>query len=180
MRDLTKTVSTGILLWNPTAENLHMQYAGRSLTIKPGEKLEVNESCGNHLLNNFGQRGLTYLKYGDDEQTIKEDAIARNLTFKKRMIGEFNQRNEQRKMMGLGYVPPTKKLSEYSVELGIQLLEPYTLKDVEKEAISKAGEENLKLQKENEALKEDMEKIKQMLAKLLEERSSDEKVAKKT
>lgn len=160
---------------------MHVQYAGRSLTIKSGERLEVNEACGNHLLNNFGQRGLTYLKYGDDEDSVKKDAIARNVNFKKKMIGEFNQRNEQRKMTGgMGYLYPTKKLQEYAVELGIELMEPYTMKDAEKEAIAKSTEENQKLKEENAALRGDVERIKQMLTQLIEDKEKEANKATKS
>lgn len=148
-----------------------MQYAGRSFTLHSGEKQEVNEACGNHLLNSFGQRGLTFLKYGDDEERIGKEAVERNLSFKRRMIGEYNQRNEQRKMMGLGYLPPTKKLREYALELSIILIEPYTLKDTEREAISKSTEENKQLRTENEALRKDINELKSMFAELLEKQT---------
>lgn len=147
-----------------------MQYAGRSFTLHSGEKQEVNQACGNHLLNGFGQRGLTSLAYGDDEAKIGQEAIDRNIRFKKRMLGEYNQRNEQRKMMGLGYLTPTSKLREYAVELAIKLIEPYTMKDAETEAISKATEENRQLRIENEAFRKDMLEMKTMMAELMKGR----------
>lgn len=143
-----------------------MQYAGRSFTLHSEEKMEVNEACGNHLLNSFGQRGLTFLKYGDDEEKIGAEAIQRNVVFKRRMIGEYNQRNEQRKMMGLGYLPPTKKLSEYALELGIKLIEPYTMQDTEREAIYKSTQENKQLKKENIEFKKEINELKEMIAQI--------------
>ena len=123
----------------------NMQYAGRSFTLEAGEKLEVNEACANHVLNSFGQRGLTFLKYGDDEDTVGKEAKQRYEDFKKRQVSVYNVMNEQRKMGGLGYVPPSEKIREYALELGITLLEPYTLKDKEKEGIARANRENEEL-----------------------------------
>ena len=104
-----------------------MQYAGRSFTLASGEKEEVNEACANHLLNSFGQRGLTFLKYGDDEQDVGDKAKERNKEFKKRQVQIYNQTNEQRKLTRLGYLPPSQKLKEYALELGVELIEPYTI-----------------------------------------------------
>lgn len=140
-----------------------MQYAGRSFTLHSGEKEEVNEACANHLLNAFGQRGLTYLKYGDDEETIAKDAKERNHEFKKRQITIYNQTNEQRKLTRMGYLSPTSKLKEYALELGIELIEPYTLKDEEKAAIAKSTIENEVLKQKLDAQDKELAELKEMM-----------------
>ena len=45
----------GLTLFNPTNEQLDMQYAGISIGLKPGEKQTFAMKCATHLLNAFGQ-----------------------------------------------------------------------------------------------------------------------------
>ena len=151
-----------IVLYNPTNEELQMQHSGISMSMKADTKLEVNDACGRHVLNAMGQRGLTQLTYGCDEEKIKNEALSRNLAFKKKQIMEYNQKNENRKQMGLAYLPPTTNVTDYSIELAITLLEPFTMKDAEKQKISEA-------ETENKALKEEMAGLKTMMAEILEE-----------
>ena len=61
----------GMVLWNPTDEDFDdMQYAGISISLKAGEKQAFAMKCATHLLNAFGQRGLTSLIYGADEERV--------------------------------------------------------------------------------------------------------------
>jgi len=152
-----------------------MQYAGRSFTLCKGEKEEVNEACANHLLNAFGQRGLTFLKYGDDESAIGKASVDRNREFKKRQVQIYNQTNEQRKLTRLGYLPPSQKLKEYALELGIKLIEPYSMKDEEKAAIAKSTIENELLKAQTAKQSEEIAELRAMMKQLLEkdDKSSD-------
>src|SRR5574343_69684 len=154
----------GTVLYNPTNEDLDMQYAGISLKLKPGEKEMFNNKCANHLLNSFGQRGLSALHYGCDEEKIKEDGIKRNMDFKKRMVVNYNQTNENRKHQNLGYHPPTEEIQKYAIELGLKLFEPYSVRDAEREAISQTSIEN-------EKLKNEVAELKEMVKQLLEQKS---------
>lgn len=166
-KNLWKTAGMAVVLWNPTNEAFDMQYAGRSFTLESGQKEEVNEACANHLLNAFGQRGLTFLKYGDNEDAVGADARARNLAFKKRQVELYNTMNEQRKMTRMGYLPPNVAVRKYAIELGIELLEPYTLKDEEKAAIAETS-------MENEILKRQVAKLTETMNQLLEKLSRTE------
>lgn len=134
-----------IMLFNPTNEVLEMQFAGITKRIISGERVKVSDAEGNHLLNSMGGRGLTQLEYGCDEEKVTKDAINRNIEFKKKQISEYNQRNESRKQMGMGYLPPTEYIKKCALELGIGLLEPYTMKDTEKSEISRLLTENNEL-----------------------------------
>ncbi len=140
--------TVGIMCWNPTNEKFDMQYAGISIGFEPGQREILAIKCANHLLNAFGQRGLTSLSYGADEEKIKKDAIQRNHDFKTKQVVEYNQRNEARKQMKLGYLPPTEKLKAYAIELGLKLLEPYQVRDEERASISEAKTENETLKKQ--------------------------------
>ena len=111
-----------IILYNPTNEELTGQHGGNSITIKSKVKMEVEDPRGNHLLNSLGPRGLCVLTYGCDEKQVKADGIQRNYEFKKKQVVEYNQRNENRKAQGLPYLPPTREVKAYGVELQLQLL----------------------------------------------------------
>ncbi len=127
----------------------------------PEEKRLYEIACAKHLLNAFGQRGLTSLTYGCDEEKVKQDAIQRNHDFRLKQVVDYNQRNETRKMMNLGYLPPTPYIKQCAMDLGIRLLEPYNVREEERAGISDA-------KKENEALKAEMSELKAMMKQLME------------
>ena len=165
--------TVGLMVWNPTNEALHMQYAGISITMNPGEKQVFAIKCANHLLNGFGPRGLTSLQYGSDEDSVGKDAIQRNADFKKKQVIEYNQRNESRKQMGLGYLPPTPHIKKYAIELGLEILEPFAVRDEERKGISDTTKENAKL-------KEEMAELKSMMKALMEQKFEPGEPTKKT
>ena len=163
-----ESTTIGLTLWNPTNEDLEgMQYAGISIGLKAGEKQIFAIKCAMHLLNAFGQRGLTSLTYGSDEERVGKAAIQRNLDFKTKQVVDYNQRNENRKAMQLGYLPPTEILKKYALELGLKLLEPYTVRDEERAGITKASVENEELKKKLAAQETEMAEMKEMMKQLL-------------
>ncbi len=151
-----------------------MQYAGISLRLEPGQKQLFTLKCASHLLNAFGQRGLTSLSYGADETTIGEEAKKRNVDFKTKQIVEYNQRNEGRKQMGMGYLPPTKEITKYAIELGLKLLEPYQVRDEERAGIAKASAETGELKEKLLAQEKEMGELKDMLKQLLQNQNAGE------
>ncbi|MFA5377336.1 MAG: hypothetical protein WC455_16415 [Dehalococcoidia bacterium] len=161
-------VTAGLVLWNPTNEDFDMQYSGVSFTLKSGEKREIEISAGKHLLNAFGPRGLTSLKYGDEanEERIGRDAIDRNIEFKKRQVVNYNQQNESRKHMNLGYLPPSDIMRRYSKELGLKLLEPYSVRDEERAGIADT-------RRENEELRNEISELREMMKSLIKSREDD-------
>jgi len=154
-----ETTTVGLMIYNPTAETFDMQYAGVSLTMEPGAKCLYEIACAKHLLNAFGQRGLTSLTYGCDEEKVKKEAIQRNHDFKKKQVVEYNQRNEMRKQTGMGYLPPTPHVKKYAIELGLELLEPYAVRDEERAGITATKQENLELKAEMAELREMMKTL---------------------
>lgn len=146
----------GMVVLNPTNEDFDMQYSGVSFTIKSGQKQTLSANAANHLLNSFGPRGLCYLQYGADEERVAAEGKKRNENFKRRHVTEFNIRNENRKNMNLGYLPPSEKTRQYAVELGIELIEPYAAKDHDRQ----------KIQSQENEIKELREKIDMLLDKL--------------
>jgi len=159
-----ESTTIGLTLWNPTSEDFEgMQYAGISIGLKAGEKQIFAIKCAAHLLNAFGQRGLTSLTYGSDEEKVGKEAIQRNLDFKTKQVVDYNQRNENRKAMQLGYLPPTEILKKYALELGLKLLEPYTVRDEERAGISEG-------KKENEALRAELAELRETMKQFIEQR----------
>jgi hypothetical protein len=131
----------GMVVFNPTNENFDMQFSGVSFTMKPGEKLSMAANAANHLLNSFSPRGLCYLAYGADEEKIAAAGKQRNDDFKRKQVTDFNISNENRKNMNLGYLPPTEKLKEYALELGLVLMQPYAPRDKERVQINEQSSE---------------------------------------
>jgi hypothetical protein len=131
----------GMVVLNPTNENIDMQFSGVSFTMKPGEKLSMAANAANHLLNSFGPRGLCYLAYGCNEDKVASDGRQRNEDFKRKQVTDFNISNENRKNMNLGYLPPSEKLKEYALELGLVLMQPYAPRDKERVQINEQNSE---------------------------------------
>jgi len=139
-----------IFLWNATNDDMDFGYGGLSYTILAGKRMKVDEAMGRHVLNNLGARGLTKLVFDDDgksinEEKIEADAKERCKEFKIRQIVTYNERNERRKASGQPYDVPTKDVKKYAIELGIDLLQPYTMSDGEKGQIGKLSQENAEL-----------------------------------
>lgn len=153
-----------------------MQYSGISFTMSPGEKREVEINCGKHVLNAFGPRGLTMLKYGDDEEAVGKDAIDRNHQFQKKQVHEFNVRNEMRRQNGQAWIPPTQKIREYAGILGVELVEPAQPKE-------KVNDSEIALMRqENRDMKAQMGELMKMLESLTapkEEKAEEEVIKKK-
>lgn len=143
-----------IFLWNPTNEDLEYMYAGLSDTLKgvcpefpKGQRKRVQEAEGNHVLNQFGKRGLTKLVFNEDGQSINEDkiradALERNREFKIKQVVTYNNRNERRKAAGQAYDIPPLIVKKYAAELGIDLLKPYEMAEGEKGQIGTLTKEN--------------------------------------
>ena len=162
-----------ITLFNPTNENLTGWHIGIEYNIGPEERIKVEDATGRHLINHLGSRGLETLEYGDNEEDKRIEGIRRNSDFKKRNLRKFNEQNEQRKVTGLSYNPPTDELKEYSRELKIELVEPYTVK-VENAGATKDLENDFRgLQKTVASL---AETVSQLMAHIT---STDDKGKKK-
>src|SRR4030042_2399328 len=149
-----------ITLFNPTNEHLtKMVHGGIEYDLKADGIKEFEDSVAKHLLTHFEQRGLCQLKFGDKQEIIAKQGKERNMEFKKKQVMNYNIMNEQRKMAGLGYLRPTDEVKKYYLELGIGLLEPYTMKDQEKGEISRIMSENEELKKRLDKMVEQMVKL---------------------
>lgn len=143
-----------------------MLFGGIETLMEPDSIVKVEDPAGKHFLQAFEQRGLCRLEFEDDKKAIGEAGRTRNLEFKKLQIVRYNQQNEQRKMVGMGYLPPTKYVRQIAVELGIQLLQPYTMKDVEMSAVRDNKQETERLRKEIDEARQESESLKGTIGEL--------------
>lgn len=165
-----------IVLYNPTNEMFRVTFGGRSFKLEPDSKTKVDDACGRHVLNEYSQRGLCSLDYGD-EGTIEKIAAAgrtANEAFKVKQIEDYNQQNEARKAIGLPFNPATKKLLEYAEELSLVLSQPYKVSDT----VAKRSKE---LEAENVELKDRVNYMQTQMNKMAEKmnRFFDAEEAKK-
>lgn len=175
---VTEAQIAGTILWNPTNEDMELQYAGFTLYLKAGDRQPVTPPCARHLLNSHGQRGLTSLTYGCDEKQVGEDAVRRNIEFKRKMMTDYNQNNMARSKGGLSYLNPGPDIKKYALELGLHLDEPYTMKDPEREAISKSTVENEALRLKLAAQETEMAELRTMMKQIMENQNASDGAAK--
>ena len=152
-----------VVLYNPTNEEMKVTFGGRNFFLKPESKTKVTDACGRHVLNEYSQRGLCSLDYGDESKEIEiaEAGRATNEAFKVKQIEEYNQQNEARKAIGLPFNPATKKLLEYAEELSLVLSQPYKVSDT-------VAKESKELRAENDELKGQVNYMQSQMNKLAE------------
>lgn len=157
------------VLFNPTNEELKAQHQGVDVILAPypenGHVVKVDDARARHILNILAPRGLTTLEYGDDRDDGKnkkakaKSGRERNKAFKRKQVIDFNQLNQLNKQQGSGYLFPAKHLKEYSDELGIKLVEPYSAPDEGAEKISNLIDEG---QKKDTLIKEQGKEVSEL------------------
>jgi hypothetical protein len=124
-----------VVLLNGTNETLEHLKGGLPFTFPPypeeGCMKKVDSKVGNFLLTALGQRGLQMMAYGDDKEKKIETSRRINLEFKRRQVINHNRLNENNRNSSLAYIEPTRKIIEYAEELGLALMSPYTVKELE-------------------------------------------------
>lgn len=152
-----------VVLYNPTNEEFKPTFGGRRFIIDAeGGKVKVDDSCGRHVLNEYGPRGLMRLDFGDEDKLheIASSGREKNRAFKTRQIEVYNQRNEERKAIGLPFLTATKTLIGYAHELGLKLSEPYRVDDT-------VAQKSLVLEEENKTLKAEIKELRNEMSELM-------------
>ena len=154
------------VIYNPTdrlpekfQERFRGHFKGVGFCIKPGEKIKVEDSLAAHMLNEFAQRGLVSLNYGDEDKIegIVQEALRANRDFKIKQVNVINQRNEERRAIGLPYLVPKGDMRLFAEELGEDLIEPYRVKDHEKQRVTDVEKENIALKEQLKAMNEKLD-----------------------
>lgn len=180
---------------NPTEEVITPMHASRTYTFEPGKTIPVEDkSAMNHIINEYGARGLVLLDFGDDTRTGADGKTileikaasgrAANETFRRNMVINHNQMNESNKHTRKPYIMPTDQLTKYAADLSIKLIKPYEVDDIQQQEMNKLKQENIDLKdmmrEQNRNLGELMDTIKSgglqaPAAKTVEEVAADNK-----
>lgn len=134
-----------MIIANYTPEDVEWQHVGINGIMKSGEVKEYDEGRGNHILNKWGARGLLALKFGDNQDEKKREALAVYKKFWERQITNFNQNNEKRKATQLEYVFPTDQQEKHAKELGMDVLGPWKQKEERGAREQQLADENAEL-----------------------------------
>lgn len=148
------------IIFNPTNELLAGFHEGVEVKVPPGIKIKVPDARANHLLNSLGPRGLVALEWGDDEDVKAKEGAKRNKEFKQKQVSRYNYINEQRRTKGLEWLMPEPHLKAYAEELGIKLMQPWSIQ-IDDNAGQKTAVEEVK--KENKELKETLAAMQEQL-----------------
>ena len=141
---------------NPTDEVIETMYASRPFIFAPEKTLVVEDKAtANHIINEWGTRGLVTLDFGDDTkkvsggQTVMEVKAAAgrkaNTDFRRQMVINHNQMNESNKHTRKPYINPTDQLLSYAAAEGIKLIKPYEVDDIQQQEMNKLDAENREL-----------------------------------
>jgi len=167
-----------VVLYNPTNEIMRVTFGGRNFKLDPESKTKVTDACGRHVLNEYSQRGLCSLDYGDEskEAEIAEAGRETNKAFKIKQIEEYNQQNEARKAIGLPFNPATKTLIAYAQELSLVLSQPYKVDDTVARRSKELEAENINLRDQIGHMQTQMIKLGEKMNKLLDAHEEKEEV----
>ena len=152
---------------NYTPDDILWTHGGLSNTIESDQVVEMDDARGNHILNQFGPRGLIKLQYGDEEEVRKKEAMTIYTMFWERQITNFNQQNEARKNENKAYIAPNKQLQEKADEMGLEIVGPWKLK------IPVASAEMDKLKAENKELYTKIDTLQTQVSELIEAITQD-------
>ena len=149
------------VVFNPTNEPLAAQYVGVLTTIEPDQRVRLDDARARHLLTTLGPRGLMALDFGDENKLdeIATQGRALNAAFKKKQVMNYNQTNEGRKQASLPYQTPPLHITAYAKELGMGILEPYNIKDDERNEIALLRKQNADITNNMASLMSKMEKM---------------------
>lgn len=165
-----------IVLYNPTNEKMKVTFGGRNFFLEPESKTKVEDACGKHILNEYSQRGLCSLDYGDEGniEEIAKAGRAANEAFKIRQIENYNEQNEARKAIGLPFNIATKKLIEYAEELSLVLSQPYKVSDTVAKRSKELEAENAELKDRVNYMQTQQNKLAERVNKLLDAQEAKE------
>lgn len=110
---------------NFTPDPVNWMHIGITGTLEPDSIQEFDPARENHILNNLGKRGIVAMKYGDDEEEKRKEAMATYKEFWLRQIQNFNRDNEIRRNENRAFVEPQPDLEKHAKEFGIELIGPW-------------------------------------------------------
>lgn len=157
------------ILANFTPDDIRFFHGGIAGTIPAYQEgseahiVDLDPAKANHVLNEFSKIGLVQMKFRDEPEQKKIEAIAQNKRFWEHQIEVFNQQNEQQREGGRAYNRPTELLQRKADWLGLELKKPWTVPKKDDAQITALKEENARLK----AAMEDKDKTAEEQGKLI-------------
>ena len=121
-----------MIIANLTPEEVRWTHHGISAVLKPGDKVEFEESRANHILNKYSARGIVKLEWSDDPGYLEQRKMEAMETWREfwiRQVTNFNQFNESLKHENKPYVRPAEHIVAAAKRIGIDLVGPWQIKD---------------------------------------------------
>lgn len=141
-----------MVILNPTDETIEVKWSGMVHALEPDSRNSFNDADGKQIVHNYANRGLVELNYGDEGEIEVEKIKAGRLKYDEfwtKQIVNYNQINEERQQGNRPFIRPTKDVVHHSKRLGLKLLEPYKVEDVDSKEISILMEQNKRLERES-------------------------------
>lgn len=145
------------IIANFTPDEIRWKHVGQSGVLKPNDITEFDTPRANHILNKWGRRGLVVMRYGEEEEDKRKEAMDIYLSFWKRQIINFNRFNETRKNENRDYVFPDPLLEKKAKDLGIKVIGPWQLE------IPVGDAQVAQLKQENAALRNEVVDVRAQL-----------------
>jgi len=169
------------VIWNASDEELMGFAGGLEYTIKPDQKVKMPDSVANHLITQFGTRGLVSLEYGDTpeiEASKKEAALKRQEKFEKNQVWMYNRDNAKRKRQNLMWVEAPESVVKFAIKHGMKLEEEWTMRDVATEQVADAQHKAKLAEAKADKLSEQLLTMSAALEELMKDKISRDKLTK--
>lgn len=155
------------MLANFTPEDITWTHVGINGTLKSGEIEEYPDGRANHILNNYGRRGIVRYRLNDDDEAIRAKSMSLYKRFWMTQITTFNQQNEAKKNENKPYTYPTDVLRDKAEEFGLDLVAPWRMQTKTDSAqVSELKAENKELKNQIAALSENQAEMLKVLKEL--------------
>ena len=148
-----------MIVANYTPDPISYTHAGISAVLEPGQLKDLDDNKAKFILNKYDRRGLVALKFGDDPEVKRQEAMETYKRFWTRQVVLYNQDNERRKNTQREYTEPTPELVAHAKKLGIELVGPWTVKQTESGAVQALRDENATLKSQLTLLSEQITEL---------------------
>ena len=148
-----------MIVANYTPDPISYTHAGISAVLEPGQLKDLDDNKAKFILNKYDRRGLVALKFGDDPEVKRQEAMETYKRFWTRQVVLYNQDNERRKNTQREYTEPTPELVAHAKKLGIELVGPWTVKQTESGAVQALRDENATLKSQLTLLSEQIAEL---------------------
>jgi len=148
-----------MIIANFTPDKIHWTHEGIGGVLKPGDVTEFPDNRAKHILTKFDTRGVLQLRYGDNEEERRAQAMETWRRFWEHQVIVFNQHNEGMKNANKPYIRAPKHIEDHAKLLGIGLVGPWM--------IQRETPDLERMRAENATMKEEVSNLKNMIEKFI-------------